>query len=205
MILLVNLMIKFTNLSNDKPYKLFKEKYNAAYNARQKSIESIAISSYSKENNEVDSRFVNLKFVDDNKFIFFSNYNSQKSSAFSSHHQISALLYWPSINFQIRMKAQINKTTKEYNNEYFKKRSIDKNALAISSNQSVPIKSYEDVKKNYLKSLNSDYLDECPDYWGGYSFTPYYFEFWEGHVSRLNRRDVYEMINNDWHHYILQP
>tara|TARA_B110000003_G_scaffold178283_1_gene177699 strand:- start:472 stop:1068 length:597 start_codon:yes stop_codon:yes gene_type:complete len=198
-------MIEFKTLYQETPYLIFKKKYDEALDADQKNIEAIAISSYNKENNEVDSRFVNLKFVDDNKFIFFSNYNSPKSTAFSSHNQISALLYWPSINFQIRMKAKINKTPKEYNNEYFKKRSIDKNALAISSNQSAPIKSYEDVKKNYFDSLNSDYLSDCPDYWGGYSFIPYYFEFWEGHDSRLNKRDIHEMIHNEWHHYILQP
>ena len=44
-----------------------------------------------------------------------------------------------------------------------------------------------------------------PNFWGGYSFIPYYFEFWEGHESRLNKRDVYEMKSNEWEHGILQP
>lgn len=198
-------MIEFKRPFQEIPYLILKKKYDEAEAAGQKNIEAIAISSFSKENNEVDSRFVNLKFVDDKKLIFFSNYNSPKSSAFSSHNQISALLYWSSINFQIRMKAKINKTPKDFNNEYFKERSSEKNALAISSNQSVTIKSYEDVKKNYLNSFNNDNLSECPDYWGGYSFIPYYFEFWEGHDSRLNKRDVYEMTDNKWHHHILQP
>ena len=198
-------MIKFKKPYQEKPFLTFLEKYDEAIKADQKNIEAIAISSYSKEKNEVDSRFVNLKFINGNEFIFFSNYNSPKSAAFSSHNQISALLYWSSVNFQIRMKAKINKTPKDFNNEYFKKRSVEKNALAISSNQSVTIKSYEDIKKNYINSFNNDNLIECPDYWGGYSFIPYYFEFWEGHDSRLNKRDVYEMIDNKWHHHILQP
>ena len=80
-----------------------------------------------------------------------------------------------------------------------------KNALAISSNQSKPVSSYDQVHENYKKSLNNNNLKECPEYWGGYSFTPYYFEFWEGHKSRLNKREVYEMKNNNWDHYILQP
>ena len=77
--------------------------------------------------------------------------------------------------------------------------------MAISSNQSKPISSYEKVSENYNKSLNNDNLKDCPEYWGGYSFVPYYFEFWEGHESRLNKREVYEIKNNEWDYFILQP
>ena len=84
-------------------------------------------------------------------------------------------------------------------------RANNKNALAISSNQSQAIDSYETVIKNYNKSLETDNLNECPDYWGGYSFIPYYFEFWEGHNSRLNKREAYEKKGSDWHSSFLQP
>ena len=57
----------------------------------------------------------------------------------------------------------------------------------------------------YEKVLKNDNLKDCPEYWGGYTFVPYYFEFWEGHESRLNKREVYEMRNGHWEHFILQP
>ena len=198
-------MIEFKNLYQETPFLIFNEKYCEALDAGQKNIEAIVIASYNKENKEVDSRFVNLKFIDGNQFIFFTNYNSPKSISFSTHSQISALLYWSSTNVQIRMKASINKSSSQFNQKYFKDRSSDKNALAISSNQSKPIESYSLVKKNYKQSLESDDLKKCPEYWGGYSFTPYYFEFWVGHQSRLNKRDVYELNGEDWIHSILQP
>ena len=154
---------------------------------------------------EVDSRYVNLKFISNDEFIFFSNYNSPKASSFNSHNQIAALVYWPSINVQIRMRAKIKKTTDEFNQNYFFDRSEEKNALAISSNQSKPINSYSQVKENYNKSLKNDDLKKCPEFWGGYSFTPYYFEFWEGHESRLNKREVYKKSDDIWKHLILQP
>ncbi len=198
-------MIQFKNLIQEMPYKLFKAKYDEALNEGQKSIEAISISSFEKKINEVNARYVNLKFVTKDEFIFFSNYNSLKASSFNSHNQIAALVYWSSINLQIRMKAKIKKTSNEYNQKYFFDRSIEKNALAISSNQSKPINSYSQVKENYIKSLKNNDLKKCPEYWGGYSFTPYYFEFWEGHQSRLNKRDVYELNEKDWIHSILQP
>ena len=198
-------MIQFNNLNQEVPYLLLKGKYDEAFNAGQKGIEAISISSFNTKIHEVDSRYVNLKFITNDEFIFFSNYDSPKAYSFSSHNQIAALLYWPSINVQIRMKAKIKKTTIEYNQKYFFDRSQKKNALAISSNQSKPINSYSQVKQNYNKSLNNDDLKKCPEFWGGYSFTPYYFEFWEGHNTRLNKRDVYQIKDNDWEHVIIQP
>jgi pyridoxamine 5'-phosphate oxidase len=198
-------MIKFTNLNQEIPYLNFKKKYDDALKANQKNIEAISISSYSKKLKEVNARFVNLKFIIDKNFIFFSNYNSPKSHDFKEHNQITALVYWNNTNTQIRMKATIERSSKEFNESYFLKRSEQKNALSISSNQSEYIDSYESVKEKYLKSLEHDDLKKCPDFWGGYSFTPFYFEFWEGHESRLNKREVYEKSDDSWKHFILQP
>ena len=198
-------MIKFNNLNQEAPYLLFTKKYDEAIDAGQKAIEAISISSYNKEVKEIDSRYVNLKFISNEEFIFFSNYDSPKAVSFNSHNQIAVLVYWPSINVQIRMKAKIKKTSNEYNQKYFFNRSEEKNALAISSNQSKQIDSYSQVKKNYSKSLKNDDLKKCPEFWGGYSFTPYYFEFWEGHELRLNKREVYEKSFESWKHLFLQP
>ncbi|MDC1188037.1 pyridoxamine 5'-phosphate oxidase [Gammaproteobacteria bacterium] len=198
-------MIEFINTSNEPPYIELKKKYYQALETKQKNIEAIIISSYSKKLHEVNSRFVNLKFIDNNKFIFFSNYNSPKSIEFNDHNQITALLYWNNTNVQIRLKAYIKQTPKDFNNKYFLTRSNLKNALAISSDQSEVIESYDQVKTNYNTSLLSDNLTKCPDHWGGFSFTPYYFEFWEGHESRLNKREAYEKSDDGWKHIILQP
>jgi pyridoxamine 5'-phosphate oxidase len=198
-------VIKFYNLNQEQPYLFLKEKYDEAVNAGQKAIEAISISSFNKETDEVDSRFVNLKYVKNDEFIFFTNYGSPKASAFSSHNQIAALLYWSSINVQIRMRAEIKKTSKEFNQKYFFDRSEEKNALAISSNQSKPIESYSQVKENYNMSLEKDDLRNCPEYWGGFSFTPYYFEFWTGHESRINKREIFNMTDGIWNHSFLQP
>jgi len=198
-------MIEFNNLCKETPYRIFKEKYDAALNADQKNIEAISISSYNKNLNEVDSRFVNLKIVDDDNFIFFSNYNSPKSLAFQSHCQIGAIIFWSSTNTQIRIKANIKKTSSDYNKEYFKNRSTKKNALAISSNQSNTISSYEKVIKIYKEALDNNDLSQCPDYWGGFTFKPYYFEFWEGHESRINKRDAFVKSDGHWSQFVLEP
>lgn len=198
-------MINFINSSSQEPYKKLIKLYKKAKNANQPNIEALYVSSYSQTLKEVDSRLVNLKIVDDKEFIFFSNYNSKKSIQFKEHSQISAVIYWHTINIQIRMKSIIKKTSSDFNKEYFAKRSIDKNALAISSKQSEPIKSYQLVLNNHAKAINTQNLTDCPSYWGGYSFRPYYFEFWEGNPSRINKRAVYQEKGTKWKYFILQP
>ena len=198
-------MIEIIKKNNSLPYKDFLEYYYDAIHAGQKNIEAVCISSFNHITEEVQSRYVNLKYINNNEWIFFSNYESPKSIDFESHPQISALFYWQNIDVQIRMKASISKTDSNFSDLHFKNRDRKKNALAISSNQSMRIGSYQEVKKNYLKIFNSKKELKRPNHWGGFSFTPYYFEFWEGHKSRLNKRKTYTFVNEDWKKEYLQP
>ena len=200
-------MIIFDNLPNSMPYRLLVKYYDMAKENNQKLIEAIAISSYDVENNVVDSRFVNLKYVVGEEWIFFSNYESKKAKHFQSHKQISALLHWNLINVQIRMSGDVVKTSSAFSDMHFQKRIKNKNALAISSRQSNKISSYEKVKENYDKAMKEiDHSTKRPEYWGGYSFSPNYFEYWIGDDNRLNKRDVYEKDGlGEWKHFILQP
>ncbi len=199
-------MIKFMNLSEERPYKEFKELYNKAIDKKQSAIEAVSISSYNNELNEVESRFVNLKYIFKDEWIFFSNYNSAKSKSFKLHPQISAVFYWKKINTQVRIKAKIYKTSEEFSDKHFASRSAEKNALAISSNQSRPIDSFDDIRAKYLETLdNKNLLQTRPSYWGGYSFKPYSFEFWTGHDFRLNKRSLYQKNKENWDYYLLEP
>ena len=194
------------NNNNYEPYLQFVDFYNKALELNQQSIEAIQISSFDKKLQEVDSRFVNLKYLAGEEFIFFSNYTSPKANQFLSHDQISAVIYWSSINVQVRMKAKIFKTSSNFSDLHFSLRGDEKNALAVSSNQSSIIKNYNEVEKKYKKILNnSDKFNVRPDYWGGFTFIPYYFEFWTGHKSRINKREVFQKKDNDWQKSILEP
>ena len=199
-------MINIDKINNSEPYDSFKILYKRALDANQKIIEAISISSLDAKKNEVESRFVNLKYINDEEWIFFSNYDSPKAKQFSMHDQITALFFWNSINVQIRIKATIKKSNKEFSNLHYDKRTKEKNALAHSSNQSSLTESYEKVVANYKKILkNEELLLKRPDNWGGFSFKPYYFEFWEGNNNRLNKREIYTKHRGVWVKSFLQP
>ncbi len=198
-------MITIINPSKEKPYVRLIELYKIALKEKQRNIEAFVVSSFSNTANEVNSRCVNLKFIDGKDLIFFSNYNSPKASDFEEHPQISGILYWNKLDKQIRIKGSIKRTSKKYNQKYFESRDPKKNALAISSNQSNEIESYQSVLKRYKYSIHNENLDKCPDFWGGYAITPYYFEFWEGHDQRINKREAFVLKDDDWNNFFLQP
>tara|TARA_A100001015_G_scaffold204146_1_gene228148 strand:+ start:2313 stop:2915 length:603 start_codon:yes stop_codon:yes gene_type:complete len=200
-------MIIFKNLLEDHPFIKLKKKYDKALNYDQQSIEAMAVSTIDQNKNKVNSRFVNAKFIIKDEIIFFSNYESVKAKDIESNNSVSCLFYWNSIKTQIRIKGFINKSDPLFCDNYFKTRDHKKNSIAISSEQSKKILSYDDVLKKYESTLSKDkeYLSSRPSYWGGYSIKPQYIEFWEGNDSRINKRKIYEINNGRWDKYFLQP
>ena len=198
-------MIVFQDINSARPYESFVNYYKKAIKANQNNIEAMCISSYDSKNKFVDSRFVNLKYIENNEWIFFSSYSGPKSKQFKSNNQVSVMFYWSSIDVQIRMRASIKKTSKDKSNKHFKNRSKEKNFLAISSCQSKEIESYQLVLDKYKYAVKNNDPTVRPKYWGGYSITPYYFEFWSGNDSRINKREVYEHIKNKWRSHFLEP
>ena len=150
-------MIDIENINKiEKPYIIFHKFYFQALKKNQKNIEAIAISSFDTNANQVESRFVNLKYIKNKEWIFFSNYKSNKANNFKNFDQISALFYWNTINVQIRIKARVKKTLEEISNEHFDNRS--KNKIAIPYNDRLRSKSVlkQVVKKDFKKEI-----EEC--------------------------------------------
>lgn len=197
--------IDLQNISD--PISKFNTLYNKALSSNQGHIEAANISTINEYDGYPDSRFVNIKCIKNNKFIFFSNYASSKGRDLKANNKSSATFFWDTINTQIRIKGKITKTSKVISDTHFNSRSFDKNILAISSNQSKTIMSYSDVKRQYMKvydKLEGQILKR-PAYWGGYELNPFYFEFWEGDDSRINKRKAFTLVDQIWESSYLEP
>ena len=199
------MQIRIKDIDLSEPYSEFVRRLNEAIDNSQQNVEAMCISSFNKDTGEVDSRYVNLKVIEKKQFIFFSNYLSPKAIQFRSFNKVAISIFWNSTNTQIRMQGEIKKYSDNENNAYFKERDIRKNALAISSQQSEKIDSYNSVLENYKKTLSQNDLTIRPKYWGGYCFQPYKFEFWTGEKNRLNKRIRYYLENKTWKSDLLQP
>lgn len=197
-------MIDFNLKKNEKPYKDFIEIYSNAKKLSQLNIEAACLSTVSSNGNP-RSRFINVKYINDDEIIFFSNYESHKSNEIKFNSNVALNFFWSSINAQIRIEGTISKLSIERSNRHWKKRSDSKNALALSSKQSSISNSYQKVKDNYEFVLKNKSLLERPEYWGGYLIKPLYFEFWTGHKSRVNKRKIFKIKDSIWQEYFLQP
>tara|TARA_Y100000746_G_C15380685_1_gene398094 strand:- start:144 stop:737 length:594 start_codon:yes stop_codon:yes gene_type:complete len=197
-------MIIFNKDNMEAPYKEFIQRYKNAEKANQANIEAACLSTISAQIHP-HSRYINIKYINNNEIIFFSNYRSAKAIDIVSNQNIALNFFWSSINTQIRIEGVITKLSASRSDDHWNIRSKYKNALAISSNQSSVIESYDEIKVNYESTLNSTDLSKRPKYWGGYIIKPNYFEFWEGHKSRINKRNIYKKDKTSWNQYYLQP
>jgi|TARA_B100001063_G_scaffold243930_1_gene275596 pyridoxamine 5'-phosphate oxidase len=196
-------VIKFNLKKNIEPYEIFLKNYKLAELASQGNIEAACLSTCSSKKIP-HSRFINIKYINDNEFIFFSNYQSLKAEDIQDNNNVALTFYWNSINLQIRIQGIVNKLDKKRSNDHWKLRQNEKNILSISSNQSSKISSYSKVEEKYKKYANQDFLNR-PNYWGGYIIVPDYFEIWQGHKSRINKREVFKFVNDSWENFFLEP
>ncbi len=197
-------MIKINIKEKHEPYCRFVSFYNEAIEREQKNIEAGCLSSCDKYN-RVHGRFINIKYVNDDEFIFFSNYQSPKAKDFIQNQNVSLTFFWSSTNSQIRLEGKIRLLDGKRSDNHWRNRSNEKNALAVSSKQSYEANSYDEIKSSYEQVLENADLTIRPSFWGGFVINPTFFEFWKGHEFRLNRREVYILENKKWHKKIIQP
>lgn len=197
-------MINLENITEDEPYVCFRDLYYNAITYSQKNIEAAAISTVSIDK-KPSSRFVNIKYVND-KFIFFSNYNSQKGNDLDNNNNASLLFFWNAINVQIRIEGSVHKTTSVFSDKHFDSRTREKNITSIISRQSSKVRNYEDLVEKYnlaAKDFSHKEINR-PDHWGGYELDPKSFEFWYGSESRLNKRKKFIKSSNKWNYFYLE-
>lgn len=153
-------------------------------------------------------RMVLLKQVDDNGFVFFTNYQSSKGRILDENPDAALVFFWPQLEKQVRVEGKVEKTSAEESDEYFRTRPRESQIGAWASPQSEVISSRE-VLEQRAEELNRDFNDrevERPAHWGGYRLRPERIEFWKGRIGRLHDRILYERASDDsWTRKRLAP
>ncbi len=141
----------------------------------------------------VTSRMVLLKGLEDEKFWFYTNYDSAKAEQIASNPSVALCFHWPHVERQVRVEGTAEKCSRERSIRYFDTRPRGSRLGALLSKQSSVIES-RDVLESRMNELDQQYPDDqipCPDDWGGYMVTPRRIEFWQGGVSRIHDRISY--------------
>jgi pyridoxamine 5'-phosphate oxidase len=158
-------------------------------------------------NNRPSSRIVLLKGVDERGFVFYTNYDSRKGAEMESNPWISLNFFWQLLSRQVRIEGKIEKLSPEESDEYFKTRPRESQLGAWASSQSSILKSRTDLE-NELERYTQTYQNlevPRPPHWGGYLVRPTRIEFWQGRISRLHDRFLYEHHHEGWMVFRLAP
>ena len=153
-------------------------------------------------------RTVLLKAIDDRGFIFYTNYDSRKAREMEATGRASLLLFWPSVERQVRIDGTVERVGPAESDAYFETRPLDSRLSVYASRQSEAIESREVLEQAFerVKRTYGDGPVPRPAWWGGYRIVPDEFEFWQGRASRLHDRLRYiKQADGAWRRERLAP
>ncbi|GEJ46473.1 MULTISPECIES: pyridoxamine 5'-phosphate oxidase [unclassified Chryseobacterium] len=146
------------------------------------------------------TRMVLLKAYTHEGFIFYTNYSSRKGKAIENNHKACLHFFWPNLERQIIIKADLEKVAENLSDGYFHSRPKGSQLGAVVSPQSQVIPNREFLEDK-LRELEKEYENTevpRPAHWGGYLARPYEIEFWQGRPNRLHDRIIYQLEDLDW-------
>lgn len=181
------------------PIRLFQLWFDDAVAAKLPLPEAMTLATATPDG-KPSARLVLLKQVDQDGFVFFTNYRSAKAEQLEANPYAALVFYWPQLDRQVRVEGSVTRTSTQESQDYFKTRPRESQIGAWASEQSEVI-SGRDVLEQRAQELEALYGDgeiDCPEHWGGYRLVPQRIEFWKSRIGRLHDRILYERNNDGW-------
>ncbi len=181
------------------PIDQFKKWFSEAMVSEVTEPTAMVVSSASVDG-KPSSRVVLMKDIKTDGISFFTNYNSRKGQEIVANPFVSVLFFWPELQRQVRMEAEVEKLAPEESDEYFSSRPRGSQIGAIASPQSAIINNREELEHRVAEVATEVGEGEIqrPNFWGGFLLKPYRMEFWQGRSSRLHDRIVYKQEDGSW-------
>jgi pyridoxamine 5'-phosphate oxidase len=192
----------------ENPLELFQKWFlNADASNTVEETNAVSLSTIGKDGYP-KSRIVLLKKYNEEGFIFYTNYNSEKGKAIQENNQVCLSFFWPSLEQQIIIKGKAEKLSQKSSDGYFESRPTGSKLGAWASNQSTVVKS-RDILENNLKKFEEKFKGKeitRPPHWGGFMVKPISIEFWQGRPNRMHDRILYRLKEDlSWEIERLEP
>ena len=153
------------------------------------------------------ARMVLLKGVDEDGFVFYTNYTSRKAVELDANPRAALCFYWSSLNRQVRVEGPVARLPDAESDAYFASRPHGSRIAAWASKQTQPLPSRADLVARVAK-YEARFLGRevpRPDFWGGYRLKPERMEIWHNQPHRLHDRFLYLFTPDGWSRERLYP
>lgn len=189
------------------PIVQFEKWFHEALEAEVMEANAMTLSTVT-ESGRPTARIVLLKGIEQNKFLFYTNYQSQKGKELDNNPACALTFFWPELERQVRIEGISERLESSVSEVYFQSRPRSSQVGAWASPQSTIIKDrslLEERAREIEKRFAGKETLPKPKQWGGYAIEPHEIEFWQGRPSRLHDRIVYYRSENEWVVHRLAP
>lgn len=175
------------------PIKQFQRWFQHAAKAQIPMPEAMSLTTATADGRP-SARMVLLKQVDEDGFVFFTNYRSQKARELDANPFAALVFYWQKLDYQVRVEGIATRVSEIESDEYFATRPRESQVGAHASPQSDVVANRLFLEDRFaeLEERFRDQLIPRPEHWGGYRIKPERVEFWKSRVGRMHDRLLYE-------------
>jgi len=176
----------------EEPFTIFRRWLEEARKTEVNDPDAIALATVDKEGLP-NVRMVLLRIIEEDAFVFFTNYGSKKAQEAFLTNKVAFNLHWKSLRRQIRVRGHVEKEDGMIADKYFSEREFGSQTAAWASKQSETltdrqelIERWQSFKNQFEKNVGR------PDFWGGIRIKPVQIEFWADGQYRLHDRFLWE-------------
>ena len=178
--------------AGEEPFTIFRRWLEEARETEINDPDAIALATVDKEGLP-NVRMVLLRIIEDDAFVFFTNYGSKKAREAFLSNKVAFNIHWKSLRRQIRVRGHVEKEDGIIADKYFSEREVGSQTAAWASKQSETLTDRQELigrwqsyKNQFEKNVGR------PDFWGGVRIKPVQIEFWADGQYRLHDRFLWE-------------
>lgn len=174
--------------AGDDPFQIARNWLAEAVESEVNDPNAIALSTVDSDGLP-NARMVLLKSIDEDSFVFYTNYGSVKAQEIEQAKKAAFVMHWKSLRRQIRVRGHVVKEDGPDADAYYASRSIKSRLGAWASRQSEPLSSRAHLMAEVARvTAQHGPSPKRPRFWGGYRIVPTEIEFWADGAFRLHDR-----------------
>jgi pyridoxamine 5'-phosphate oxidase len=193
-------------VESPEPYRLFAQWLQDATASEPNDPNALALATVDPDGLP-NVRMVLLKGFDEQGFVFYTNYESNKGREILASRKAAMCFHWKSLRRQVRVRGIIETVSDEEADAYYNSRARGSRIGAWASKQSRPLESRFALEKAVAEYTAKYAIGSIPrpPHWSGFRIRPVSIEFWHDRAFRLHDRVIFEADGDHWNKTQLYP